>query len=113
MYGAALVEIVAANCCILYHLDSSWLSGLLSVLDSISDQPSPNMLNLQTYDGPIRTFNDPRVARFKKVKNSVLKTQFNKESGSDGEPTPIANQSSLKFEQLTYLMAPTGIVLSA
>jgi hypothetical protein len=46
------------------------------------------------------------------VKNSVLNTQLTRGSGSCGLPTTIENQSSFKFEALTALMAPIGIVLS-
>ena len=46
------------------------------------------------------------------MKNSVLKMQFIKGSGSCGEPTPMENQSSFNTDVLTYLIAPNGIVLS-
>lgn len=52
------------------------------------------------------------MALLRWVKNSVLKTQLMRGSGSCGELTPRENQSSFSFDVLTYLIAPSGIVRS-
>ena len=49
---------------------------------------------------------------FRCVKNSVLKTQLIKGSGSCGELTPSENQSSFSLDVLTNLIAPKGMVRS-
>lgn len=65
----------------------------------------------RTYWSAIFRFSCPRSALVRCVKNSVLKTQFISGSGSC-PPTTSENQSSFRFDVLTDLIAPIGIVLS-
>ena len=65
-----------------------------------------------TYDSAIFKLRPPGMASLRCVKNSVLKTQLINGSGSCGEPTPNENQSSLRIDVLTYLIAPSGMVRS-
>ena len=68
---------------------------------------------LYSMDSAMRRLRPPPGTAFLSwVKNSFLKTQLMRGSGSCGELIPKENQSSLRVDAPTYLMAPIGIVLS-
>ena len=66
-----------------------------------------------THESAILRFSPPPgIALLSWVKNSDLKTQLIRGSGSCGELTPKENQSSFNVDVPTNLRAPNGIVRS-
>lgn len=110
MDSPALVGILSLDSGIFDDLDRGQFSGLLIVFDT-NQVSSDDGRGIRTYVSPIFKFS-PRKALVRCVKNSVLKTQLRRGSGSCGLPTSNENQSSLNLDVLTALMAPMGMVRS-